>query len=51
MKHACTLLDSTDIAVGLIGEAVGYRDKYFFSKMFKKRLGISPRSYRDRKNI
>lgn len=51
IKHACTLLDTTDIAIGLIGEAVGYGDKHFFSKMFKKRLGISPRSYRDRRNI
>ena len=51
IKHACTLLNTTDMTVGQIGETVGYTDKYFFSKIFKKRLGISPRSYRDRKNI
>lgn len=51
IKHACTLLDTTDLSVGQVGNAVGYSDKYFFSKVFKKRLGTSPKSYRDRKNI
>ena len=48
MKHACTLLDTTDIAVGLIGEAVGYRDKYFFSKMFKKTCHCTPALFREK---
>jgi len=29
-----------------IAERVGYRDEYYFSKVFKKHMGISPRKYK-----
>ena len=48
MKHACSLLNGTDIAIGIIGESVGYPDKHFFSKAFKKHVGVSPLEYRRR---
>ena len=46
MKHACTLLSSTDLAVNEVGAAVGYDDNHFFSKLFKKYVGASPVAYR-----
>lgn len=48
MNHACSLLNGTDIAIGIIGDSVGYPDKHFFSKTFKKHIGVSPLEYRRR---
>jgi AraC-like DNA-binding protein len=46
MEHACQLLDSTDMTVQAIASAVGYDDALYFSRLFKKTLGTSPRDYR-----
>jgi AraC-like DNA-binding protein len=46
MEHACLLLDSSDLTVQAIAAAVGYDDALYFSRLFKKTLGTSPRSYR-----
>ena len=46
IEHACQLLDSTDMTVQEIAGAVGYDDSLYFSRLFKKTLGTSPRSYR-----
>ena len=48
MNTACELLENTDIPVKQVGVLVGYDDPHFFSKIFKKHTGLSPRSYRDR---
>ena len=34
----------------LIAEAAGFSNQFIFSRLFKKRYGISPRAYRERKN-
>jgi len=46
LSRACDLLLSTDMEIGLIGISSGYKDQYFFSKIFKKHIGISPQEYR-----
>ena len=46
MNVACQLLKSTDMTVKQIAAAVGYSDPHFFSKLFKKKTGSSPREYR-----
>lgn len=43
-------LESTNLQVSEISERVGYEDFYYFSKIFKKRAGVSPRNYRLGKN-
>jgi AraC family transcriptional regulator of arabinose operon len=46
IKHAATLLSSTNLDVKTVGELVGYEDNHFFSKTFKSNTGISPLEYR-----
>lgn len=46
LGRACDLLVSTDIPVSAVGVESGYSDQYFFSKIFKKHMGISPQEYR-----
>jgi AraC-like DNA-binding protein len=46
MEHACHLLDSSDLSVQAIAAAVGYEDPLYFSRLFSKTIGLSPRAYR-----
>ncbi len=46
ISSACDLLTGTDFNIKEIGEMVGYSDPHFFSKIFKKRTGLSPKDYR-----
>ena len=46
MEHACNLLDSTDLGVGAIAGKLGYEDSLYFSRLFRKTIGLSPRRYR-----
>ena len=46
MEHACQLLDSTDLNVQAIATALGYDDPLYFSRLFSKTIGTSPRAYR-----
>jgi len=47
MEHACHLLDSTELGVGEIALRVGYDDPLYFSRLFRKTIGSSPREYRN----
>lgn len=51
LGRARELLLSTDMAINLIGASVGYKDQYFFSKLFKKYIGMSPNTYRIKNKI
>ena len=46
INRACELLLTTDMEIGSIGALSGYKDPYFFSKIFKKHIGVSPQEYR-----
>lgn len=46
MGKAAGLLRSTALPVGDVARSVGYYDVYNFSKMFKKKAGLSPLDYR-----
>lgn len=46
LQLAKNLLDNTNMSIRQISESVGYNDQYFFSRLFKKHLGISPQNYR-----
>lgn len=43
---ACDMLTNTDKPIKEIAEKVGYLDPYFFSALFKKHVGVSPKTYR-----
>jgi len=46
LQKACLLLYTTDIKVKQVAAAVGYDDPYYFSRLFKKYMNISPDQYR-----
>ena len=46
IQHACSLLTLTPLAVKEISQMVGYRDCYYFSRLFKRVMGMSPTEYR-----
>lgn len=47
MRLACRLLDLSSKPVKTVALEIGYRDPYYFSRIFKKSMGISPDRYRD----
>lgn len=46
LQLAKSLLENTNMSIKQISERVGYNDQYFFSRLFKKHLGVSPQNYR-----
>lgn len=46
MRHAQMLLKDTDEPILQIAKKIGFQDATYFSKVFKKQLGISPSTYR-----
>ena len=49
IQEAIRLFNSTDLSVSDVAVAVGYQDFSYFSKIFTKEIGVSPRSYKHRK--
>lgn len=47
IRKACDLLRQTDLAVSIISLSVGYEDTLYFSRLFKKKKGVSPTGYRE----
>lgn len=45
IKNACELLKVPHTKVSDVAEAVGYHDSLYFSKVFKKIIGITPSEY------
>ncbi len=46
IRHAAVLLTESDKTIREVASAVGYKDALYFSKVYKKRMGISPINYR-----
>lgn len=51
MREACSLLRSSDMYVYEIAQRLGYKDQYYFSRLFKKVVGMSPKEYKDNEII
>ncbi len=47
IKHAQLLLQSTDLPIKTIALHCGISDMYYFSRMFKRITGVTPKAYRD----
>lgn len=55
IEHACCLLEEKELMVMEIAYRLGYENAYYFSKVFRKYMGMSPTDYQrrveDEKNI
>ena len=49
VEKACALLENTTYSVTDAALAVGFDDASYFARVFKKQMGVSPRSYKNRK--
>ena len=47
MQEACKLLRSTGMYVKEVSIELGYDDPYYFSRIFKKFVGVSPKYYKN----
>ena len=47
MKKAKKLLRETEIPISAIAQDVGYRDQSYFTRVFRKSVGCTPKYYRD----
>lgn len=50
IQHACDLIERGLTAVNDIGFLCGYNDPLYFSKVFKSKIGISPKAYVKKQN-
>ncbi len=46
MAHACRLLDEGAQSIRQVAEQLGYEDVYYFSRLFRKVVGMAPAHYR-----
>ncbi len=46
ISESCRLMQNTEATIGQIAAAVGIFDTNYFSRVFKKTLGITPSEYR-----
>jgi transcriptional regulator GlxA family with amidase domain len=46
LQKACLLLYSSDMKVKKVATEIGYDDPYYFSRLFKKYMKVSPDQYR-----
>lgn len=49
MQQACSLLDHSSLSITQVANAMAYSDPYYFSRQFKKIIGLSPKNYRQLK--
>ena len=49
MMKACEMMLESEHPISKIAELVGYEDPQYFSRLFKKNYGASPRTWRDRR--
>ena len=50
LDHAKELLRETDLLITAIAFEIGYNDPNYFSYLFKKKIGVSPKAFRNSQN-
>lgn len=50
VQEACSQLAYTKKGIALIGYDLGYDDPAYFSRVFRRKVGLSPKEYRERLN-
>ncbi|MBQ9511549.1 MAG: helix-turn-helix transcriptional regulator [Clostridia bacterium] len=48
ISNACRFIESTDMSIAQVGHTVGYLDNNYFTKVFKKRMKMTPGAYREK---
>lgn len=48
IRRACEMLDNTELKLSQISLKLGIDDQYYFSRLFSKIMGMSPKAYRKR---
>ncbi len=46
IENACYLLEQTHLSIQEIASRLGFYDEFYFSRYFKKQIGVSPSAYR-----
>lgn len=46
LERACALLAESGMSVGMVADALGFSDIFYFSRLFREKLGVSPSAYR-----
>lgn len=46
MERACYLLDISNQSIAAVADSLGYDDAYYFSRLFRKVMGMAPSRYR-----
>ena len=48
IRKACDMLRQTRLPIAIIAMSVGYEDTLYFSRLFKKKKGVTPSCYREK---
>ena len=51
IQKACQLLHLSDLRINEVGAQLGIDDPFYFSRLFKKQMGVSPAEYRKSEGI
>jgi len=50
IQRACRLLDNSGLMIADVAREMGFDDQFYFSRVFRKVMGMSPVEYRKRQN-
>ena len=48
IRQALILLNTSELSIGDIASRCGFPDANYFSRVFRRQQGLSPKQYRDR---
>lgn len=48
IQRSCRLLDNTELTIVNVAREIGFDDQFYFSRLFRKVMNMSPREYRKR---
>ena len=51
IKRAAQLIDSGEFNVSQVAYMTGFSDPKYFSKCFKKQMGVTPTEYKDKQKV
>jgi AraC-like DNA-binding protein len=46
MQRACYLIKAENTKIKIVARELGYEDQFYFSRLFKSHIGVSPNEYR-----